>query len=73
MGSYWPPFDLRLCTPRLVLRPHRDDDFPAAHFELTRDEWYSRRDSCPHVEIVGLEEALEMFSPSPSPATGANG
>jgi RimJ/RimL family protein N-acetyltransferase len=28
MGSYWPLFDLELHTPRLVLRPHRDDDFP---------------------------------------------
>jgi RimJ/RimL family protein N-acetyltransferase len=28
MGSYWPLFDLELRTPRLVLRPHRDDDFP---------------------------------------------
>jgi RimJ/RimL family protein N-acetyltransferase len=28
MGSYWPLFDLELHTPSLVLRPHRDDDFP---------------------------------------------
>jgi RimJ/RimL family protein N-acetyltransferase len=27
MASYWPLFDLNLRTPRLVLRPHRDDDF----------------------------------------------
>ena len=28
MGSYWPLFELELHTPRLVLRPHRDNDFP---------------------------------------------
>jgi RimJ/RimL family protein N-acetyltransferase len=27
MVSYWPLFNLRLQTPRLVLRPHRDEDF----------------------------------------------
>lgn len=27
---YWPPFGLVLTTPRLVLRPIRDDDIPAA-------------------------------------------
>jgi RimJ/RimL family protein N-acetyltransferase len=29
MVSYWPLFDLELRTPRLILRPPRDDDFPA--------------------------------------------
>jgi len=28
MVPYWPLFDLRLETSRLVLRPNRDDDFP---------------------------------------------
>jgi RimJ/RimL family protein N-acetyltransferase len=28
MASAWPLFDLRLATPRLELRPPRDDDFP---------------------------------------------
>jgi RimJ/RimL family protein N-acetyltransferase len=28
MVSYWPLFDLKIETPRLVLRPHRDEDFP---------------------------------------------
>jgi RimJ/RimL family protein N-acetyltransferase len=41
------------------------------NFELRRDEWLSRRDNLPHVEVFGLEEALEMFS---LPATaGASG
>jgi RimJ/RimL family protein N-acetyltransferase len=29
MTDYWPLFDLRIKTPRLVLRPPTDDDFPA--------------------------------------------
>jgi RimJ/RimL family protein N-acetyltransferase len=29
MASFWPLFDLELHTARLVLRPARDDDFPA--------------------------------------------
>ena len=29
-GSYWPPFALSLATPRLTLRPIRDEDIPAA-------------------------------------------
>ena len=29
-ASYWPPFALSLTTPRLVLRPIRDEDIPAA-------------------------------------------
>jgi RimJ/RimL family protein N-acetyltransferase len=29
-ASYWPPFGLTLTTPRLVLRPIRDEDIPAA-------------------------------------------
>ncbi|MDV8149231.1 GNAT family protein [Arthrobacter sp. B10-11] len=29
-ASYWPPFALTLTTPRLVLRPIRDEDIPAA-------------------------------------------
>lgn len=28
--SYWPPFALSLTTPRLMLRPVRDEDIPAA-------------------------------------------
>src|SRR5687767_14747895 len=28
MTTHWPLFDLRLTTPRLVLRPPTDDDFP---------------------------------------------
>ncbi|ELT46134.1 N-acetyltransferase GCN5 [Arthrobacter nitrophenolicus] len=30
LGSVWPLFDLRLTTPRLELRPIRDEDIPAA-------------------------------------------
>ena len=29
-ATYWPPFGLTLATPRLVLRPIRDEDIPAA-------------------------------------------
>lgn len=29
-ASYWPPFALSLATPRLTLRPIRDEDIPAA-------------------------------------------
>lgn len=29
-ASYWPPFALSLSTPRLTLRPIRDEDIPAA-------------------------------------------
>ncbi len=34
----------------------------AVHFELSREEWLARRDSLPHVDVTGLEQALEMFS-----------
>ncbi len=29
-ASYWPPFGLTLATPRLILRPIRDEDIPPA-------------------------------------------
>ncbi|MCU1539551.1 MAG: family acetyltransferase [Arthrobacter sp.] len=30
LASYWPPFGLTLATPRLTLRPIRDEEIPAA-------------------------------------------
>ena len=30
LAAYWPPFGLTLTTPRLVLRPIRDEEIPAA-------------------------------------------
>ena len=30
LARYWPPFGLTLTTPRLVLRPIRDEEIPAA-------------------------------------------
>lgn len=30
LAAYWPPFGLTLATPRLTLRPIRDDEIPAA-------------------------------------------
>jgi RimJ/RimL family protein N-acetyltransferase len=35
----------------------------AVNFELTRDEWLSRRSTLPNVDVFGLEQALPMFSP----------
>ena len=34
----------------------------AVNFELSRNEWSSRRDTLPPVEVMGVEQALEMFS-----------
>jgi hypothetical protein len=37
-------------------------------FELSREDWHSRRGRLPRADVLGLEGASDMFSVPPTPA-----